>query len=96
MVKVEGSHKVNVVTTTKEGKLLVQLVNNSGDHDNPNVKGIDEIPSLYNLKISILSSKKPESVLLQPEGTPLEYSFIDGQITLTLPELKIHNVVEIR
>jgi hypothetical protein len=96
MVKVEGSHKVNVVTTTKEGKLLVQLVNTSGDHDNPNVKGIDEITPLHNLKISILSSKKPESVLLQPEGTPLEYSFIDGQITLTLPELKIHNVVEIR
>jgi hypothetical protein len=95
MVKVEGSHKVNVVTTTKEGKLLIQLVNTSGDHDNSNVKGIDEIPALHNLKISVLTSKKPESVLLQPDGTPLKYYFANGRTTLTLPELKIHNVVEV-
>ncbi len=96
MVKVEGTHKVNVVTTTKEGKLLIQLVNTSGDHANSKVKGIDEIPALHNLKISVSTSKKPMSVLLQPGGTPLKFDFANGQITLTIPELKIHNILEIR
>jgi len=95
MVKVEGSHKVNVVTTTKEGKLLIQLVNTSGDHANPNVKGIDEIPVLHNLEVSVLTSKKPLSVLLQPEGTPIKFSFVNGLTKFIVPELKIHNILEI-
>src|SRR5690606_26358798 len=42
-VKVEGSNKVNIVTTTKNDRLLIQLVNTSGDHSNEKVKGIDGI-----------------------------------------------------
>ena len=95
-VKVEGSHKINVVTTTKEGKLLIQLVNTSGDHANANVKAFDEIPALYNLKVSVRTSKKPTSVFLQPNGTPLNFDFAKGQVTLTIPELKIHNILEIK
>jgi hypothetical protein len=95
-VKVEGSHKVNVVTTEKEGMLLIQLVNTSGDHANPNVKGIDEIPALHNLELSVISSEKPKYVLLQPENIPLEFDFDSGQVTFTIPEIKIHNIVEIR
>ncbi len=95
-VKAEGSHKVNVVTTEKDGKLLIQLVNTSGDHANEKVKGIDEIPALQNLKVSVLASEKPESVWLQPEGIPLEFDFDNGDVKFTIPEIKIHNVVEIR
>ena len=96
LVKVEGSHKLNVVPVTKDSKLLIQLINTSGDHANSNVKGIDEIPPLRNLKISILTSKKPVSVMLQPDGTPIKYDFFNGHITFILPELKIHNIIEIR
>jgi len=95
-VKVEGSHKLNVVTTEKEDKLLIQLVNTSGDHANEKVKGIDEIPELQNLKLSVLAYEKPESVWLQPEGIPLEFDFENGNVEFTIPEIKIHNVVEIR
>lgn len=96
MVKVEGSDKVNGVTTEKNVEQLIQLVNTSGDHANEKVKGIDEIPQLQNLKFSVLASEKPESVWLQPEGVPLEFDFENGEMTFTIPEIKIHNVVEIR
>ena len=95
LVKVEGSHKLNVVPTIKDGKLLIQLINTSGDHSNSNVKGIDEIPSLLNLKISVLTPKKPVSVLLQPDRTKLKFDFINGRTTFILPEIKIHNIIEI-
>ncbi|NQU33812.1 MAG: hypothetical protein HQ521_11295 [Bacteroidetes bacterium] len=95
-VKVEGSHKLNVVTTEKDGKLLIQLINTSGDHANKKVKGIDEIPALQNLKVSVISSEEPESVWLQPEGIPLGFDFDNGQVTFAIPEIKIHNVIEIR
>ncbi|MCX6225500.1 MAG: hypothetical protein NTV01_12255 [Bacteroidia bacterium] len=73
IIKIEGTHKVNVVPTAKNGKLLIQLVNTSGDHANSNVKGIDEIPVLTNLKVSVLTKTNPKSVQIQPEGTPLKY-----------------------
>lgn len=95
IVRVEGSHKLNVVTTTKDNNLLVQLINTSGDHANRNVKGIDEIPVLQNLKFAVQTSRKPRSVILQPEGVRLKYSYKNGLVNFTLPELAIHSVVEI-
>ncbi|MGV8093503.1 MAG: hypothetical protein AB2L24_16710 [Mangrovibacterium sp.] len=95
LVRVEGSHRVNVVTTEKDGKLLIQLVNTSGDHANPNVKGIDEIPVLRDLKISVLTGQRPSSVILQPEGIPLRFDHANGKSTFVLPELKIHSVIGI-
>ena len=95
IVQVEGSHRINVVTSEKDGKLLVQLINTFGDHANPNVKGIDEIPSIYNLKLSVQTRKKPESVLLQPEAIPLKFSFEKGNVKIIIPELKIHNTIVI-
>jgi hypothetical protein len=95
VIKIEGSHKVNVVPTTKNGKLLIQLVNTSGDHANPNVKGIDEIPALLNLKLSVSTKNKPESIVLQPEGIALKYSFINGRTEIIIPRLEIHSIVEI-
>lgn len=95
MVQVEGSHKLNVVTTSKDRKLLIQLVNTSGDHANRHVKGIDEIPVLRDLKLSVRAERKPKSVIVQPEGRPLKYSFKNGRVDFTLPELAIHSVIEI-
>ena len=95
-VKVEGSHKVNVLTTEKDGELLIQLVSTSGDHANKTVKRIDEILALHNLDLSVIYSEKLESVWLQPEGIPLEFDFDNCQATFTIPEIKIHNIVEIR
>ena len=96
MVKAEGSHKVNIVTTTKNKRLLIQLVNTSGDHANRHVKGIDVIPSVHNLKLSVLTAKKPKAVVLQPQGKALKFVYKEGQTRFTVPELEIHSVVEVR
>ncbi len=95
LVKISGSHRVNVVPTSKDGRLLVQLINTSGDHANKNVKGIDDIPTLTNLKVSVKTGKKPRKVLLQPDGRSLKFAYSDGRTTFVIPELKIHHIVEI-
>ena len=95
IIRVEGTHKINVVPTTKNGKLLIQLINTSGDHANPNVKGIDEIPVLNNLNVSVLTKSKPKSVVLQPDGTALKYSFANGRTLIVVPKLEIFNTLEI-
>lgn len=96
LVTIEGSHKVHVVPATKDGNLLVNLVNTSGDHANPNYSGFDEIPSLRNLKVSVKLAQKPSAVILQPEGTKIDFTYADGEAVFVIPELKIHMVIELR
>jgi hypothetical protein len=92
-VHYSGVKDINYVRLHPEQARL--QVNGKPDHANPNVKGIDEIPVLTDLKVSVLTQSNPKSVLLQPEGIPLKYSFINGRTEITLPKLEIHNIIEI-
>ncbi|OFX28932.1 MAG: hypothetical protein A2W90_14330 [Bacteroidetes bacterium GWF2_42_66] len=96
MVKIEGSHKVHVVPGKIGDRLLVHLINTSGDHANPNVGCIDEIPALQNLKVSVVTDKKPKTVVLQPDGASVDFDFADGMVHFIVPELKIHTVIEFK
>lgn len=95
LVTVKGSHRVHVIPAEKEGRMLIQLVNTSGDHANRHVKGIDEIPALRGLKVAVRMKEKPKKVMLQPEGKSLKFNFTGDNISFVVPELKIHDIVEI-
>lgn len=95
LVRVSGSHRVNVVPVKKDKRFFIQLVNTSGDHGNPKVKGIDEIPVLYNLELSVRTKTKPKSVLVWPEGDRLDCYYEKGQTRFVIPEIKIHSIIEI-
>jgi hypothetical protein len=77
----------------KDGKLMVNLINTSGDHTYP---VFDEIPSLRNLEVSVSLPEKPGSAFLQPEGNKLRIRYEDGRAVVRIPELKIHAVIEFR
>ena len=96
IVKISGSHQVNVVPTTKGKKILIQLINTSGNHANDNVKGLDEITPLYNLSLSVSTKTKPQSVLLQPGATALSFKYVNGRTEIIVPTLPIHQIVEIK
>ncbi|MEX1239065.1 MAG: hypothetical protein WEB30_05085, partial [Cyclobacteriaceae bacterium] len=96
MVTIEGSYRVHVVPTTKDGRLFVNLINASGDHANPNYGGFDEIPSLRDLKVKVKLKEKPSAVILQPEGTRVNVTFANGEAVFVVPELNIHSVLEFR
>ena len=94
-VKVDGSHDVDVVLMKKSGKLMVNLLNTSGPHDNPSCFTFDEITPLGPLSIGIHTAKRPKQIRLQPEGTTLPFRWSKGTATVTLPRLEIHSVLEI-
>jgi hypothetical protein len=95
-VKIAGSHQVNVVPTTKDKKILIQLINTSGNHANDNVKGLDEITPLHNVSLSVSTKTKPQSVLLQPGATALNFKYVNGRTEIIVPTLPIHQIVEIK
>jgi len=93
MVEVSGSHGVDVCVARNHGKLLVNLVNTSGPHRTQSI--IEAIPSVGALTVTIRHAKKPVKVTLEPAGQPLPFTYRDGKIQLTVPQVSIHEIIVI-
>jgi hypothetical protein len=93
LVRVQGSHYVDVQVMRNHGKLLVNLLNAGGPHDNPRTPVFDEIPPVGPLSISIRSPHKPERVTLQPGGQAIGFRYEEGRVLLALPTLHSHSVL---
>ncbi|MFR1759581.1 MAG: hypothetical protein ACLSX2_07750, partial [Christensenellaceae bacterium] len=92
---VEGSHLVEAALMKKDGDLRLNLTNMAGIHEDHRYRGIDEIPAVGPLAISIAAPEPPRSVMLMPEGRPLAYSYENGIISCSLDRLLIHSVIQI-
>lgn len=95
LVTVEGTHELDLIVMKKAGKLMVNLVNTSGPHDNKACYTFDEVTPLGPLAITIQSAKRPKRIRLQPEGRPLAFQWSKGKATVVLPRLEIHSVLEV-
>lgn len=95
VVEVRGSHLVHVAVNTLNDRLYVNLINIAGEHNGHNVIGYDEIPVIKDLVISVRTERKPSSVVLQPEGEKLKYTWQNGRAYLRLPEVRLHSILEI-
>ena len=93
IVRVEGSADVDVCLMRNKGKLLVNLINTSGQHrTEPVTKSIVPIGPLT---VSIRQAVKPVKVTLQPSGEVPKFDYAAGTVNVTVPQLKIHEVVVI-
>ncbi|MGL6193813.1 MAG: hypothetical protein ACRC2T_03215, partial [Thermoguttaceae bacterium] len=70
LAEVTGSEFVDVSLRKLDGKLLVNLVNTSGPHDDNGHPIIDAIEPIGKLSVSIRCDKKPTKIIREPAGTP--------------------------
>lgn len=59
------------------------------------VEVIEELNSLYDVKISIKPPFPVKRLRLVPQGTEQEFEMVDGRIEFLLPELTCHQMVEL-
>ena len=59
-----------------------------------NTEVIEDTVPLYNVKCAI-KGEKCQKVTLVPEGKELDFEYADGRISFTVPEVNIHQMVEI-
>jgi len=94
LVEVYGSHQVDVSLGHKEGKLLINLVNTTGPHGDPDVYSFDEIPAVGPLSVQVRTEKKPVRVTNQPGNCDLPIDYRDGVFHVLLPRLEIYDILE--
>lgn len=93
LVEVKGSRDVDIVVARNHGKLLVHLVNTSGDHATAPI--LPTVTPLGPLAVTIRAAKKPARITLEPGARPLPFTYADGVIALTVPRLAIYDIIAV-
>jgi hypothetical protein len=90
---VSGSRAVHVVTSEKEGKLVVNLLNVTGSHDAQNTFAYDEVPPLHDLRVTLRLARAPRQIRLWPGNQHVPFRYTNGQTTVAVPRLEVHSVL---
>jgi hypothetical protein len=77
-------------------RTLVHLVNQHGDHAvDGNSRCTEQILPVRDIQVQLRLSARPGKVTLEPDGSPANWVYADGIVTVAVPEVFIHRVVAI-
>lgn len=88
-----------VMTYTRqdnEGRNILHLLFAHTTVRGRNTEVIEDTVPLYNVKCSVKRDTAPSAVILAPSGDNLSFEFKNGRVEFTVPEVNIHQMVEIR
>lgn len=97
-VKVAGIPDRGVVTLTSQkekDRLVLHMLFAHTCMRGEKTEVIEDIVPLYNVSAEVRVDKKPASVRLVPEGTPIDFTYDDGRVSFTVPKVDIHAMTEI-
>lgn len=96
MVRVSGSHHVDVAINELGGKLMVNLINSGGPHAYENCYTYDELTSIGPLVVHVTLDKAPTKVVLQPGNHRLDdWTYVQGTLNLVIDQLDLHEIIQI-
>jgi len=96
-IEYNGQKFIDIVTAKKDNTLLINLTNTSGIYSENRLRAYDEIQPLANVEIIVKMTKRPKSVMLQPENIVPEHKY-DSQmqkLTVNINRLHIHSIIVI-
>lgn len=93
LVEITGSTWVDVSVSQLKGKLMIHLVNSSGDHKSVGI--IQSINPVGPLQLSIRCDRKPTKITLQPEGKNCDFFYTDGKVQVNVDKVDIYDIVVI-
>jgi hypothetical protein len=94
MITVDGPPTLDVsLRKTPDGRLSVHLLNTAGMPLPDRYVFTDFIPPLEDIGLAVRTAARPKSVTWVPDGGTLDWSWADGLLKVTVPELKIHGVL---
>ena len=88
-----------VVTYTrqeKESRNILHLLFAHTTVRGKNTEVIEDTVPLYNVECRIKRNEKPSKITLVPSCQELAFEFTDGRVKFTVPEVNIHQMVEIK
>lgn len=90
-----GIRNVEIIPATKDGKILVNLINTVELKYDEVGKAAGEIPMLYNFTVAVKCNHAPKKVLLEPEHTAAEFTYDGKYAHVRVDKLHIHRIITI-
>ncbi len=78
---------------TADGRLCVHLLNLSNAQRADSYLAVEDIPTAGPMAMRLRLNEEPTSVTWEPGGAELDWTFTDGILTTTVPELHVHGAV---
>jgi hypothetical protein len=72
---------------------IVHLLYASPVRRGKKIEVIEDIPTFYDVSLTIRSKKRPSEVYLAPQMTALPFEYRDNKIDCTVPELSCHQMI---
>lgn len=93
LVRVRGSHLVDVCLNKQQGQVAVNLVNTAGPHANREVYTYDEVPVVGPLEVEVRQDARPVEVTLEPGKRPLRWTYRNGRLKVQVEKLEVHDII---
>ncbi|MGI5818604.1 MAG: family 10 glycosylhydrolase [Armatimonadota bacterium] len=96
MLEVDAPPNVDVsLRRAADGRLCVHLLNLSTAQRAENFLAVEDAARVGPIEVRLRLDQQPEAVTLEPGGEHIEWSYEDGLLTATVPELAVHAAVVI-
>ncbi len=96
LVTVESAEGTpEIVDLEKNGRLMIQIVNANGNHKSTNIATEKNILPCRDVALAIRLSEKPASLVLQPEGKELPFTYEKGVARVVIGKVPMHEIVEV-
>jgi hypothetical protein len=93
LVEVTGSHSVDVSVSRNHGKLLINLVNTAGPHEQEKQFTFDDLPPVGPLDVLIRLAKQPRSITREPGGQRLRFEYRGGLVRTRVERLDVYDLL---
>lgn len=92
-VQVAGNPPVHLALMQAGGQLRLNLLHAGGPHADAGQLAYEAQAPVQNLLLSLRLDQAPRQVHLQPSQTPLPFTYHQGQLSLIVPNLNLHEVI---
>jgi hypothetical protein len=93
LIRVKGPAMAEATVTRQGPRLIVHLLHYCPQRRTPTLDIVEDIVPLFDVEISLKTSRKPMRVYLAPDKAPLKFAAADGRTTVTVPRIDGHAMV---
>lgn len=94
-VSISKPSVMDVLTTEKNGKDYIHVINLLGEHRSNTVNTFDYIPPVYDVDVTYAVSREPSGVSCQPGNRPVDWNVENGTLRLRLNKIDLYDIIEI-